>query len=64
MRAKILRHLIKQLEDLVMSQLASKKSVKTPIDLLIKADFMFLFYSMFYFASLTMFLFTCLISLI
>ena len=64
MRAKILRHLIKQLEDLVMSQLASKKSVKTPIDLLIKADFMFLFYSMFYFVSLTMFLFTCLISLI
>ena len=64
MMAKILRHLIKQLEDLVMSQLASKKSVKTPIDLLIKADFMFFFYSMFYFVSLTMFLFTCLISLI
>ena len=64
MSAKILRHLIKQLEDLVVSQLASKKSVKTPIDLLIKADFMFLFYSLFYFVLLTMFLFTCLISLI
>ena len=64
MSAKILRHLIKQLEDLVVSQLASKKSVKTPIDLLIKADFMFLFYSMFYFVLLTMFLFTSLISLI